>query len=100
MTSNNSPNNYDDDVILDITSNNEDDDDDKRPLLSDNPQETTPISTTPNVNIIRVPSISRYRLTNILRVLVFIEFLTMLSIWLAGKRISSHISFIKFSFNR
>ncbi|CAF1177732.1 unnamed protein product [Adineta steineri] len=72
MTSNNS--NDDDVPILDVTSDN-----DQTPLLNDNP-----ILSTPNVDTILVPSISRYRLTNIIRILLFVEFVTILIIWLVG----------------
>jgi hypothetical protein len=77
MTSNNS----DDVAILDVTPDNNDD---QSPLLSDNTQQNGSILTTPNVDTILVPSISRYRLTNILRVILVIEFLTLLIIWFAG----------------
>lgn len=71
----------DDVAILDVTSDN---DDDQSPLLSDTTQQNGSVLLTPNVDKILVPSIGRYRLTNILRVVLLIEFLTMLTIWLAG----------------
>jgi hypothetical protein len=71
----------DDVAILDVTSDN---DDDQSPLLSDTTQQNGSVLLTPNVDQILVPSIGRYRLTNILRVVLLIEFLTMLTIWLAG----------------
>jgi hypothetical protein len=77
--------NYDDAAILDITSI----DDESALLLNDNSQ----ITSIDNVNssihdIIRVPSISHFRLTNILRGLVFLEFLLLSVIWLTGISIS------------
>jgi len=77
MTSKNSKDNVEDEAILDITSNN---DDDESPLLINNVEQIS----TPNVDTIRVPSISRYRPTNILYIFLFIEFLTVLIIWFAG----------------
>ena len=69
----------DDVAILDVTSNT---DDDKEPLLANS---INNILSTPHVDTVLVPSISRYRLTNILRSMVFLEFLTLLIIWLVGK---------------
>lgn len=82
MASNEKKANNDDVAILDITT--DENTDDQRPLLSDHNQENGTTSTTPTVNIIRVPSISRYRLTNILRFVLFIEFITVIIIWFAG----------------
>ena len=73
--------NSDDVAILDVTSDN---DDDQSPLLSDTTQQNGSILLTPNVDTIRVPSIGHYRLTNILRVVLLIEFLTIIIIWFAG----------------
>jgi hypothetical protein len=72
MTSNHSDNKFDD--VPDT-------DDEQTPLLNNNIQQTTA-----NDNTVRVPSISRYRLTNILRILFFIEFLTILIIWFTGMK--------------
>jgi hypothetical protein len=36
------------------------------------------------LNTIRVPSISRFRVTNVLRGLLFCEFLSLLTIWFTG----------------
>ncbi|CAF0729152.1 unnamed protein product [Rotaria sordida] len=78
-------NNDDDVAILDITSDdNNNNDDEESPLLNDNTQQNNSIVLTPISDTIRVPSISRYRLTNILRTILFIEFLTLLTIWLVG----------------
>jgi hypothetical protein len=75
--------NTDDDVpILDVTSN---DNNDRQPLLDPTTEQSSTILSTPHVDMILVPSITRYRLTNILRVLLFVEFLTLLIIWLAGR---------------
>ena len=70
----------DDVAILDVTSNT---DDDKEPLLANSINSN--ILSTPHVDTVLVPSISRYRLTNILRSMVFLEFLTLFIIWLVGK---------------
>ena len=69
MTSNNSV----DTAILDLRPT-----EDESPLLLNCETETTLLST------IRVPSISRFRVTNILRAFFFGEFLSLLIIWLAG----------------
>ena len=84
MAADNSSNAMDDVAILDITQTM-DDDGDKQPLLSATNQINGSILSTPNVDMVLVPSITRYRLTNVLRSLAFIEFLTMLIIWLVGK---------------
>ena len=78
MTLNNTDHKFDDVPVIDITPDN----DDERTLLL-NPDTR---STTPHVDTILVPSISRYRLTNILRILYLIEFLTLLIIWFVGTR--------------
>ena len=83
MISNNTGNKLDDTSTMNDTPNG--DYDEQSPLLSHNIQSNNSILTTPNVDTIRVPSITRYRPTNILRVLFFIEFLTLLIIWLVGK---------------
>ena len=70
----------DDVAILDVTSNT---DDDKEPLLANS---INNILSTPHVDTVLVPSISRYRLTNILRSMVFLEFITLFVIWLVGKK--------------
>ncbi|CAF2155732.1 unnamed protein product [Rotaria magnacalcarata] len=67
--------------IIDLTTNEHDD---QRPLLSDDVQQTGFNLSTPNVDTIRVPSITRYRLTNVLRSVLLIEFLTLLIIWFIG----------------
>ena len=69
----------DDVAILDVTSNT---DDDKEPLLANAIDNTQSI---PHVDTVFVPSISRYRLTNILRTMVLLEFLSLFIIWLVGK---------------
>lgn len=83
MTSNNTGNKLDDTSTINGTPNG--DYDERSPLLSHNTESNNSISTTPNVDTVRVPSITPYRPTNILRVLFFIEFLTLLIIWLVGK---------------
>ncbi|CAF3940285.1 unnamed protein product [Rotaria sp. Silwood2] len=88
MSSNHTQTNNDDVAILDVTSDNNDD---QSPLLSDNTQQNNSILLTPNGDTILVPSISRYRLTNILRIILFIEFLTLLTIWLVGSNTHSLI---------
>jgi hypothetical protein len=70
-------NNLFDASILDITSSS----DDVIILSDDHPSIEIPSTN----NTIRVPAISGFRLTNILRLLVFVEFLVLLIIWLAGR---------------
>lgn len=100
MASNNPAFHHDDDIaIIDIKSN--DSDDDNALLINSNDQQKNAILTTtsgdtmqqdttnsivPTVDTIQVPSISAYRPTNILRLILFIEFLTILIIWFAGKQ--------------
>lgn len=72
---------------LDDASTINDDYDERSPLLSDHSVPNNSLLTTPNADTILVPSIVRYRPTNILRAFFFIEFLTLLIIWLVGKRI-------------
>lgn len=90
MASNNAEQSFDDAAILDITADNEEDerplltDGDQHLLLTDDIQQNGSILSTPHVDTILIPSISRYRLTNILRVLLFIEFMTLLIIWFIG----------------
>ena len=74
----------DDVAILDITTT-DDDLGDKQPLLSETNQINGSLLSTPHVDTVFVPSINRYRLTNILRGVVFIEFLTLFIVWLVGK---------------
>jgi hypothetical protein len=88
MASNDAENNFDDVAILDVTPDN---DDDQNPLLSDNIKTNGSILLAPTVDTILVPSISHYRLTNILRTLLFIEFLTLFIIWLIGSSTHSLI---------
>ncbi len=67
--------------ILDVTSSNDDAInllDDRSSIIGLN-NENSPTS-----NTIRIPAISGFRLTNLLRLLVFIEFLVLLIIWLTG----------------
>ena len=58
-------------------------------ITSDRSDEHTPLvnaaSTTPNADTILVPSVARYRPTNLLRSLLIIEFLTMFIIWVVGQ---------------
>lgn len=82
MASNNIDGENGDVAILDITA---DSNDDQTPILSDNVQPNDSTLLTPVADTIRIPSITRFRLTNILRALLVIEFLTILIIWLAGK---------------
>jgi hypothetical protein len=90
--------NSDDAAILDTTPNN---DDEHTLLLNNNKRKNNSILSTPNVDTIRIPSISTYRPTNILVVLLFIEFLTILILWFAGNQhIFLFILFIKFLLNR
>ena len=90
MTSNNSRRKSNDAQFTDRESvdidNNE-----RTPLLNNTIQQDNPTVSTPNVDIVRVPSISRYRLTTILRIIFFIEFLTLLIIWFAGMK---HLFFL------
>ncbi|CAF3345962.1 unnamed protein product [Rotaria sp. Silwood1] len=88
MSSTYTETNNDDVAILDITS---DEKDERSPLLSDNTQQNNSILLAPISDTILVPSISRYRLTNILRSILFIEFLTLFIIWLVGSRTHSLI---------
>ncbi|CAF3420072.1 unnamed protein product [Rotaria socialis] len=82
MPSNNIETQNGDVPIIDLTTNEHDD---QRPLLSDdNVQQAGSNLSTPNVDTIRVPSITRYRLTNVLRSVLLIEFLTLLIIWFIG----------------
>ncbi|CAF0728813.1 unnamed protein product [Adineta ricciae] len=67
----------DDAAILDITA-------DEQPLITNHIDEPNPVLSTPNVDTVLVPSLSRYRLTNILRILLFIEFLSLAIIWFIG----------------
>lgn len=83
MASTESENRFDDVAILDVTSDA--DAEDQQPLLAElteNKQSTTPAT---NADTVRVPSISSYRPTNILRVLFFIEFAALLIIWFIGE---------------
>jgi hypothetical protein len=84
MAAVNSSDTMDDVAILDITTT-ADDDGDKQPLLSETNQINGSVLSTPHVDMVLVPSINRYRLTNILRSVAFIEFLTLFIIWLVGK---------------
>ncbi|UJR33415.1 hypothetical protein I4U23_020859 [Adineta vaga] len=81
MISTDSNDNIDDVAILDITTQT---DDDQQPLLTTPTEQNNSVLLTPNVDTILVPSTSRYPLTVILYILLFIEFLTMLIIWLIG----------------
>lgn len=85
MISNNSGNKLDDPSTMEDSPN--DDYNERSPLLSHNTQPNNSLLSTPSVDTIRVPSITRYRPTNILRVLFFVEFLTLLIIWFVGKTI-------------
>lgn len=78
MNSHDPNDNSDDVAILDVTT-------DEQPLIANHIGESNSILSTPNVDTILVPSLSRYRLTNILRSLLFIEFLTLAIIWFIGK---------------
>jgi hypothetical protein len=84
MTSNNSKDNFDDVAIINTTSNSKNDE--RTPLLSNHTEQNNSILLTPNVDTIFVLSISRYRPTNILRTLLFIEFITILIIWFVGNK--------------
>jgi len=75
--------NSNDAAILNVTTNNNDDDE-HTPLLNNNKRQNNSILSTPNVDTIRVPSISTYRPKTILVVLFFIEFLTIGILWFAG----------------
>lgn len=78
MASNHTTNQFED-----IKSDNNDE---RTPLLLNNIQKNninTP-TTDDGDDIIHVPSITSYRPTNILRFILFIEFLTILIIWFAG----------------
>ncbi|CAF3643399.1 unnamed protein product [Rotaria sp. Silwood1] len=74
---------FDDAAIIDVTLT-----EDENPLvLDDNAQNTSINNSNSSIhNTILVPSISHFRLTNILRGLVFLEFFLLLIIWLAGSR--------------
>jgi hypothetical protein len=95
MTTNNSADNFDDVVTNSTTSNNDNDErtpllsndnDERMSLLSNYTEQNASISSTSNADTIFVPSISRYRPTNILRTLLFIEFITILIIWFIGNK--------------
>lgn len=60
--------------------------DDESPLLlnCETASVTVNTSETSVLNTIRVPSIARFRVTNVLRVFLFAEFLSILIIWLTG----------------
>jgi hypothetical protein len=67
--------------ILDLTSSNDDAInllDDRSSIIGLNNENSS------TSNTIRIPAISGFRLTNLLRLLVFIEFLVLLIIWLTG----------------
>jgi hypothetical protein len=90
-----------------MSSNNEVDDgpainsyNERTPLLNSNTHPNNSIISTPNVDTILVPSISHYRPTNILRVIFFIEFLTLAIIWLTGRIFFVYSSLKTFVFNR
>jgi len=59
--------------------------DEQTPLLNSKTHSSNTILSPPNVDTILVPSISRYRPTNILRIIFLIEFLTLIIIWFAGR---------------
>jgi hypothetical protein len=67
-------NNFDDVPILDVTMT----DDENVSLISGNIQDST------DHEAILIPSTSHFRPTNIVRTLVFVEFLSVLIIWLLG----------------
>ena len=81
--SSNTGNKLDDPSMIDDTPNG--DYNERSPLLSHETQANDALLSTPNVDTIRVPSITRYRPTNILRALFLVEFLTLLIIWFIGR---------------
>ena len=81
-------NDDDDDAILNILPN-DNNNNDQCSLFNDNSEQNNSGSLTSYVHTIQVPSISRYRLTNILPIVSLIEFLTLLIIWLVGNSIFS-----------
>jgi hypothetical protein len=78
-------NKLDDVPINDVTSNGYDE---QTPLLHSSTHPNNGILSTPTVDTVLIPSLSHYRPTNILRIIFFIEFLTLLIIWFVGKTFS------------
>lgn len=62
----------------------DDQNDDVKPLIIGQSCGEQTSTSNPTNNTILVPSTSRYRLTNVLRGIAFFDFITILSLWLAG----------------